>query len=192
MPHKRAVTVYGIEYRRNIHQQHGKYRPKVLDIAEENEKCRQNQAYAYIKQDQTHYRIKQENKFPGKGYAIQNAERKKHYQSKPKVDKRLDIFRKQKQIFGDIDLCKNRSIAQQRLHALRSGFVEIRKYQVAAEKIGGVMLHIAAEKLGENKTHDKKSKQRREYAPRHAQHSSFIFLFKISFYQFFKKELILF
>ena len=50
---------------------------------------------------------------------------------------------------------------------------------------------MATEETGKHNAHDQQLQQRREDAPRHAQHGALVFLFEVSFDQFFKHKAIL-
>ena len=121
---------------------------------------------------------------------IKDTEEKEHAQGQKEVYQSLHVFGEEEKIFGYVDLGEDAGVAHKRRHALRCRFVEIREHQSAAKQVCGVMQHVAAEKLRENQLHDQQQQQRRKHAPGHTKYSSFIFLFEIPLYQFFKQELV--
>ena len=189
--HRVAVMVDGVENGGHIHQQLGEDAPQILDIPEEHEQRRQDQPHAYVEQRQTKDGVEQQDKAPGEDDAVQHAEQEKDAQRQGKVDQRLDVFGEQEQVFRHVDLGENGGVACQRGHALTGGFVEVGKHQVAAEQVGGIVLHAPAKELGEHQTHHQQHQQRRQHAPRHAQHGAFIFLLEVALHQLFKKKAVL-
>ena len=69
---------------------------------------------------------------------------------------------------------------------------EFARIKVAAEKINGIVLYFFTENLAENQTHNEKLKKRRKQTPAHSKDRSFIFLFEVSFYKFFKQKSVFF
>ena len=74
------------------------------------------------------------------------------------------MFRQQEQVFGDIGLEEDMGIGYQGIHAVSGGFLEMGEQQIAAEQIGGMVIHITSEETVENNTHHQKGQQRRQYA----------------------------
>ena len=70
------------------------------------------------------------------------------------------------------------------------GVAEKREHEVAAEEEGRVMRGIAAKKLREHEAHHEQRQQRRQYAPRHAEHGALVFLFEIALDQLLEEELV--
>ena len=70
------------------------------------------------------------------------------------------------------------------------GVAEKREHEVAAEEEGRVMRGIAAKKLREHEAHHEQRQQRRQYAPRHAEHGALVFLFESALHQLLEEELI--
>ena len=128
-----SVTVDGVKNGGHIHKQPCKDLPKILDIPEENKQRRQDQSRTDIKQDQAQNRINKANELPGKSNMIQYAEHKKNDQGKSKVDKRLDVFREQKQIFGNVNLGEYFGVFHQRLHALHGCIVKIGEHKISTK-----------------------------------------------------------
>ena len=94
-----TVVVDCVEDGRHIHQELSKDRPEVLNITEEDEQCRENQANANVEQHQTSDWIQQADELPCEGDIIQNTEQDEHTQGQPEVDESLDILREQKQMW---------------------------------------------------------------------------------------------
>lgn len=184
--------VDGVEDCRHIHQKLGEHGPEVLDIPEKHEQRRQDQAHADIEQDQAAGRVQQQDKLPGEGDVIQNAEQEKHAQCQSEVDQSLDVLGQQEQVLRHIDLGEDIRVFQQRGHPQSGRLAEAGKDQVAAEQIGGIVLHRGAEKPGKDQPHHQQRQQRGEQAPRHAQHRSFVLFLEIALYQFLEQELVSF
>ena len=188
----RTVAVNRIEDSGSIHQQHREYGPQILDIPEEHKKRRKDQAYAQIEQHQHADGVQQHDKLPGKCDMVKEAEDEQDDQGKAEIDQGLHIFGQQKQVLRNVDLGKDRRIAHQRSHPLRSRLVKIGEDHVAAEDINGIMRCISPKKLREHQAHDEQRQQGRDHAPGHAQNGPLIFLFEISLDQFLQKKLVLF
>ena len=91
-----------------------------MNITEKNKQCGKDQTNSDIKEQQKNNRIKQHNELPGKGDMVQYAENEEYTQRQAKVDQSLGIAAEKKEIFRNIDFCKNRGICHQGAHALRS------------------------------------------------------------------------
>ena len=190
--HVVAVAVNGIENGGHVHQQHGKYRPQILDIPEKDEQRGQNQSYTDVEQHQAGDRIEQQDKFPGERDPVQNTEQKKHAEGQAKVDERLHVLREQEKILGDIHLGEDARVAHKGGHPLAGGLVEAGEDQVAAEEVGRVVGGGASEELGEYHFHDQQRQQRGQNAPGHAQDCALVLLFEVAFDQFLEEELVSF
>ena len=92
---------------------------------------------------------------------VQYTEHEEHDHGQAEVDECLHILGKQEEVFGDVDLGEDGRVSHERGHALGGGFAEIGEDQVPAEQVGGVVLHIPAEKLGEHQSHDQEHQQGR-------------------------------
>lgn len=102
------------------------------------------------------------------GDVVDDAEYKENEKRYAEVNKRLQIFGKQKQEFRHVHLRENRRIAHKRGHSLCCRLVKVCKNKVSAEKIGGKMRDVpVSEELSENQPHNEKHKKRRKYAPAH-------------------------
>ncbi len=148
-----AVPVYRIENRGQIGQKPEKDRPEILDIPEEHEQRREDHSDPDIEEHQANNRIQQENELPCEGDMVDHAEHKKHAQRQSKVDQRLNVFREQKQVLWHIDLGKDLGIAQQTTHPLVGGLTEIRKHEISAEEVGGIVGRIPSKELGKDQSH---------------------------------------
>ena len=189
VPRHRRKGVNGIKDGGHIHQKLREHRPEVLHIPEKDEQRREDQPYSDIKQEQRQDRHEQQRKLPRERDAVDDTEHEEHDEHQPEIDERLHVFGKQKQILRYIHFCENGRVPHERGHALAGGLAEIRKDQVAAEQIGGVVLHIAPEELGKHNPHDKQLQKRRKNAPRHAQHGALVFFLEVPLDELFEEEL---
>lgn len=131
--HHGRIIVDGVENGGHIHQQLGKHTPQVLDIPEKDKEGRKDQPHPDVEQDQHTDGVKQADKLPGESNIVQNTKHEKHAEGQVKVDKGLNVFGKQKQVLGYVDLGENPGIAHQRGHALAGRLVEVGEHQVTAE-----------------------------------------------------------
>lgn len=189
--HRLRIAVNGIENGRHVHQELGEYAPKVLDITEEHVKRREDKAHAQIEKHQHADRVEQHDEFPCKRDSVKDAEHEEHAKGQPEIDEALDILGEEEQVLRHVYLGENAGVPHKGAHALGRGLVEEREHKVAAEQIDGVMRRVSAEELGKHQTHDQQHQQRRQDAPRHAQHRAFIFLFEVTFHQFLEEEAVL-
>lgn len=121
---------------------------------------------------------------------IQNTKQKKHTQRQSKVDQRLHILGKQKQVLGDVDLSEDPSVTHERGHALAGRLVKAGKNQIPTKQIGRIMRCGSSKKLGKHQLHHQERKEWRQDAPHHAQRSALIFFLEIPFHQLLKQELV--
>ena len=142
-----------IENGRTVHQQLKRDTPKVLHVAEEYVKGRQDQPNADIEEGQCHYRIRKKEKPPRKINSVQDAERKKHSESQREVQKRLNILGQQEYVLGHIDLREYRRIVPKASHPFVGGFAEIHEKEIPAEEVCRVMLYGGPEKLRKDHLH---------------------------------------
>lgn len=170
----------------NVHQKLGEHAPKVLHVAEKHMQCRQHQPHAEVEYQQHEHGVDKSDKLPRKGDAVKKAEHKKHHERQQEVDKGLASTRKDEKVLRHIDLGEYGGIVQQRKHALRGRFVEKREHDVAAEKVGRVMLNRRAEKVREHHAHYQQRQQRVQNAPRHAEHRALVLGDKVALYQLFQ------
>lgn len=152
----RGVAVDGIENCRHIHQKLGEHAPQVLDIPEKDKQRREDQPHADVEQHQQGHGVKQEDDLPGECDTVQEAKEDEHDHGQAEVDEGLDIFGKEEQILGHIDLGEDGGVAHEGGHSLTRGFIEIGENQVPAEQVGGIVLHVPPEKLGKHQAHDQK------------------------------------
>lgn len=190
IPRHRRKGVNGIEDGGHIHQKLREHRPQILHVPEKDKQGGENQPHANIEQQQRDNRDQKQHKFPRKCNIVDNTKHEEHDKHKAEIDERLHVFGKQEQILRDIYFCEDPRVSYQRRHALAGGLTKIRKDKVAAEQIGGVVLHGAPEKLGKHHAHDKQLEKRRKNTPRHAEHGTFVFFLEVSLDELFKKKLI--
>ena len=105
--------IHGIENRRHVHQQHGKYTPEILDIPEENKHSRENQTDPNIEHKKKDNRIQEHDELPGEGDMVNDTKNEEDTQSQAKVNECLNVPTKEKEIFWHIDLRKDRCIGHQ-------------------------------------------------------------------------------
>lgn len=175
----RTVVVDGVKNSGHIHQQHGKHAPEILDVPEEHKQGRKDQAHANVEQHQKANGVEQAHQLPCKCDVIHYAEYKEYTQSQAKVDERLDVLREKKQVFWHIDLGKDPGVAHERGHALAGRLVEVRKYQITAEEVGGIVGGSPSKKLGEYQPHNQQGQQGGQYTPGHPQHCSLILFLEV-------------
>lgn len=125
-----------------------------MDVPKKHKERGKNQPDTDVEQYQAADGIQKQHKFPGEEDMIQNTKYKEYAKRQPKIDKSLDIFGKQKQIFWHIDFCEDTGVSHKGLHTLSCRFAEIGEDQVPTKKVSGVVWCISSEKLGENQTHD--------------------------------------
>ena len=89
---------------------------------------------------------------------IKYAKDKEDYQGQTKVNQRLHIFGKQKQIFWHINLGEYPGIAGQRGHSLRGSLIKIAEHQITTKQVSSIMRHITPKELGKHQTHNQQCK----------------------------------
>lgn len=188
--HRIAVSVNGVKDGGQVHEKLGEHTPEVLNVPEKYKQCRQDQTHTDVEQHQQRNGVKQHNELPRKRDAVKNAKQEEHDQRQGEVDECLHIFGEQEQILGHVDLRENTGIAHKGGHALIRGLAEATENQVAAEQVSGVVLHIAAEKLGKHQSHDQQRQQWGQHTPRHAQHRALVLFLEVALDQFLKEEAI--
>lgn len=87
----RAKAVNRVEDCRHIHKKHCENAPKILHVAEENEKCREDKTYADIEDYQTEDREHEHEECKRKGYTVDYAENEEYTEGKSEVDKRGNV-----------------------------------------------------------------------------------------------------
>lgn len=122
-------------------------RPKILDIPEKDVQGRQHQADAESERHQHEHGIDKREELPRESDAVEQAQNEENGEREEEVDKGLACAGEDKDILRHVDLGEYRRIDAKREHPLRRGLVEKREYDVAAEKIGRVMLDRAAEEV---------------------------------------------
>ena len=187
--HRWAEAIDCIKDCREIGEQLCEDTPQILHVPEKDKQGRKNQPHPNVKKHQRKDGDQQQHKLPRECNIVDDTEHKEHDEHKAEIDERLHIFGKQEQILRNVYFCENSRVSYQRGHALAGGLAEIRKDQVAAEQIGGVVLHGAPEKLGKHHAHDKQLEKRRKNTPRHAEHGTFVFFLEVSFDELFEEEL---
>lgn len=187
-----AETVDAVENGGHVHKQLRKNGPQILNVAEKNEQGRQHQPHADVEQHQQRYGIEKKDELPRESNMVDQTKNEKDDKSQAKIDEGLTVFGEEKQILGDVDLGKDRGVAEERRHPLRCGLVEVGEDKIAAEQVSGVVQHGAAEKVGEDKPHDQQHRQRRKNAPSHSENGSFVFFLEIALHQFLKEKLVFF
>ena len=154
VPRHRRKGVNGIKDGGHIHQKLREHRPQILHVPKKDKQGRKNQPHPNVKKHQRKDGDQQQHKLPRECNIVDDTEHEEHDKHKAEIDERLHVFGKQEQILWNVYFCKDPRVSYQRGHALAGGLAEIRKDQVAAEQIGGVVLHIAAEKLGKHQSHN--------------------------------------
>lgn len=124
--------------------------------------------------------------------AVKRRKEEKHRQRYCKIYHRRHVFREQEYVLRHVDFRENVLVGHEGIHAALCRLLEKRKDKVSGEKIGGVMLDSAPEKLGEHYSHYKQRKQGRKYTPPHAQHRALVFLLEVPLDELFKHELVFF
>jgi len=158
--HRVGVLVDGVKDGGQVHQQLGEHAPQVLDVPEEHEQGGENQPHPDVEQQQGADGVKQQEELPGERDAVQDAEQEKDDEGQAEIDEGLDVFGEQEQVLGHVDLGEDARVAHEGLHPLAGGLAEVGEHQVAAEQIGGVVLHVPPEELGEYQLHHQQHQQR--------------------------------
>lgn len=175
----RRVTVDLIKYCGHIHEQQGKDIIQIPGVPKENKQCRQDQAHANVKYDQTDDRVNQRKEMATEPDPVNGGKNKEYNQRQTKIDQRRYIFGKEEHIFGNVDFCNNTAVGHQCVHTTGGGLLKIGVYQVSAKQIGGIVLHVAAKKMGKHQPHNQQCQQRRHDAPAHSENCALVFLLKV-------------
>lgn len=161
-------AVNGIKDCRQVSKQSQENIVQILGIPEKYKKCRQDHSNANIEDQQTQDWVSQRKHMPAEIDIVKESKQKEHTQHQPKIDQHRNVFGKQKQVFGNVDLSENLGVGHQRAHAALGGFLKKGHNNVARKQIGGKMRGIPAEQLCKDQFHHKQSKEWRQNAPPHA------------------------
>lgn len=189
---RRGIAIHRVEDGGHVHQQHGEHVIQILNVPEEHEQRREDEAHADVEEHETQDRIEDRDKFPGEGHPVDRRKQEEHQQRQAEVDHRRDVLGQQEDVLGHVDLGEDVLVGHQGVHAAGGRLAVIAEHQVAREQIRRVMLHVAAEKLREHQPHHQQRQQRGQNAPSHAQHRTLVLLLEVALDQFLEEELVLF
>ena len=175
----------------HIHQKKRKNIIQIPNIPKEHKQSRQHQSNANVKNHQTDNGVDEGKKMDAEGDMVNGSKHEKDAKGQTEIDERGNVFGQQEHILWHIDFADNAPVCHQSVHTAIGGFLEIRKNQVAAEQVCGVMGGIASKELSKHQPHYQQRQQRRQHAPPHAKHRALVLLLEISLYQFGKEETIL-
>lgn len=181
-----------VENCRHVQQKLGQHGPQILHVSKEHVQRRKEKSHAEVEHQQHDDWVKKRKELPCKCDAVNRAEQEKHQKRQGKVDQRLRVFRQKKQIFGDVDLGKDRRVADQRHQSLGGRLAEKAEDNGTAEEIGGIVRDRAAEEVAEDDAHDQQCHQRVQNTPGCAEKAALILSVKVSLDQLFKQKAVFF
>lgn len=99
-----------VEYGREVHKEHREDAVKILHVTEEHVEGGENHTHANIEECETNDRKEEHKKIRMEGNPIKGNKDKVNNEGKQKVDGGLNITRKEKHIFRNVNLCENAGV----------------------------------------------------------------------------------